>query len=76
MSAEAVDALNRMKLSSLPKAKKSLELLHADDELEQKLILRYNCKEVSKKLDNKTLDLIFNILHAEFIKHQEESDIS
>ena len=47
-----------------------------DDESEQKLILRYNCKEVSKKLDNKTLDLIFNILHAEFIKHQEESDIS
>lgn len=75
MSADAVDALNRMKLSSLPKAKKSLELLHADDESEQKLILRYNCKEVSKKLDNKTLDLIFNILHAEFIKHQEELDI-
>lgn len=75
MSAEAVDVLNRMKLSSLPKAEKSPELLHGDDESEQKLILSYNCKEVSKKLDNNTLDLIFNILLAEFIKHQEEIDV-
>jgi hypothetical protein len=76
MSTEAVDDLNHMKLSSLPKAKKPLEMSHTDDESEQKLILSYNCKKVSKKLDNNTLDLIYNILLVEFIKHQEELDIS
>ena len=76
MSTEAVDDLNHMKLSSLPKAKKPLEMSHTDDVSEQKLILSYNCKEVSKKLDNNTLDLIYNILLVEFIKHQEELDIS
>lgn len=76
LSAEAVDALNRMKLSSLPKAEKSQQLLNSDDESEQKLILNYKCKDVLKELDNNTLDLIYNILLAEFIKHHKASDIS
>ena len=70
ISTEAVDALNSMKLSSLPKSEKSPRLPQADDEPVQKLILSYNHREVSKKLDNNTFDHIYNILLTEFIKHQ------
>ncbi len=68
VSAETADALNRMNLSSLPKLKKSSELLHAEDSPEQKLILSYGKKEVSKELDDNTLVSVFGVLLAEFIK--------
>ncbi|MBQ4068342.1 MAG: hypothetical protein IJC76_03745 [Lachnospiraceae bacterium] len=76
MSAEAVGAINNLKLSSLPKAGQLPEILHTDDDSEQKLILCYNCKEVAKELDNKTLARIYDILLGEFIRHQEELDLS